>query len=499
MANTHINQFIQNLSENEIKLVEEHLQKLKPLFNNESDEEIKYLTVFKLLTTNKNKIFTDDEILKHVPSGRIAALKTNLYQKVLEAFSFDKHISNTGIFNEYDSISFILKKRLLIFKILLRSSNQGKTEALHELLNEIINTAKEYEIYEVLTEALASKKYFKGIRVGIKEFDKINEEIDLYNHCTRAMYNAADCYYRLILNNDFIKSFSKKELDNYFSSTIKQMEFDYKKTKSQQVNYYLHIMYFAKCEREKKYSEAIEYCNKIITMLKKSKVIYRKERMGFILDNICQLKIYTGDYDSAAADAKKAQEYYIKNSFEYIMSKEQELHAYLYINETKALVCIGELLEHSLIDTGEFRKSKYVYYKACVLFISKDYKGTLDLLKTSLEIEKDKTRWNISLRILNIMVFIELNKINEASSYLEALSKHIQRSIKEEEIKPRDILIVQLLRKLEKEGFNYDPKNAKVANMLKELSEKDTPLSWEHYSTELVPFHKWFEGKSYKL
>ncbi len=113
----------------------------------------------------------------------------------------------------------------------------------------------------------------------------------------------------------------------------------------------------------------------------------------------------------------------------------------------------------------------------------------------SLEIEKDKTRWNISLRILNIMLFIELNKINEASRALESLRKHTARQTKEEEIKPRDVLIVKLLRELEKEGFEFQAKNSKIANMLKELSEKDTPLSWEHYSAELIPFHKWLEGK----
>jgi len=231
-------------------------------------------------------------------------------------------------------------------------------------------------------------------------------------------------------------------------------------------------------------------------MLKKSKVLFRKERMGFVWDNICQFKIYTGNYDSAALDAKKAQEYYVENSFNSAISKDQEFYAYIYNNDIdKALRCIELLQEHSLIDTGEFRKSKYIYYQACVLFISKDYKAALDLLKTSLEIEKDKTRWNISLRILNIMVFIELGKVHEASYSLEALSKHIQRSAKDDEVKPRDVSIVTLLRKIEKDGFIYDPKNAKVEGMLKELSAKDTPLSWEHYSTELVPFHKWLEGK----
>jgi hypothetical protein len=496
MANTHINQFIQSLSVAEIKLVEDHLQKSRSVIANEDGEEMMELKLFKLLISNKNKNITDEEIIKATHTKRAASLKTNLYQKVLEAFSFDKHITNTDLFNEYDSISFKLKKKLLIFKILHRSSNQGKTEAMHELLNEIIHTAKEYEVYDVLTEALTAKKYFKGIRSGVKEFETINSEIDYYSYCTNALYYAADCYYRLILNNDFIKSFQKNEFDKYLDSCIKKMESDYKKTKSEQINYYFNVVLYALCEREKKYLNAIEYCNKIISMLKKSKIIHRKERVGFLFDDISRFKTYIGDYETGAIDAKKAQSYYLENSFNYIISMEQEFYAHIYgSNEHQALRCIEKLLEHSLIDTGEFRKSKYVYYKSCVLFSSGNYKAALDLLKMSLDIEQDKTRWNISLRILNIMIFIELNRIDDANRALESLRKHVERQAKAEEVKARDVLIVKVLRELEKSNFEFSSKNTNVVKMLKELSEKDTPVSWEHYSTELVPFHKWLEGK----
>ncbi len=493
---THINQLIQSLSANEIRVVDDYLQKLKPLFNKEEAGELKEIKLFKLLTVNKNRTITDAEIIQVTKTERAASLKTNLYHKVIEALTFDKHITNTAIFNEYDITSFTLKKKLLFFNVSLRSLNQGKTEALNELLNEIINTGKEYELYDVLIEALTAKKYFKGLRSGIKEFDDINNEIDFYGYCLKALQSANDCYYRVILNHHSIKSFSQKELHKYLSSSIKQMEDDYKKTKSQRINYYLHIIHFAASEFEKKYLEAIDYCNKLIFMLKKNKVVYRKERMGFVYDNISQFEIFLGDYKAAAMNAKKAQEYYIEGSFENIISTQQEFYAHIYSkNLDQAYRCTKELLEHSLLDSGEFLKSKYIYFQSCVLFASKKYKEALDILKMSLEIETDKTRWNISLRILNIMLFIELNKLNEASRALESLRKHMERQIKEEEVKPRDILIVKLLRELEKDGFEFQAKNVKVTTMLKELSEKDTSVSWEHFSSELIPFHKWLEGK----
>jgi hypothetical protein len=59
-------------------------------------------------------------------------------------------------------------------------------------------------------------------------------------------------------------------------------------------------------------------------------------------------------------------------------------------------------MEHKLVDSGIFVRSKYIYYQSALLFAERKYKLVLSLLNKSLEIEKDKTRWNISLRRMNI-------------------------------------------------------------------------------------------------
>jgi hypothetical protein len=96
---------------------------------------------------------------------------------------------------------------------------------------------------------------------------------------------------------------------------------------------------------------------------------------------------------------------------------------------------------------------------------------------------------------MNIMLCIELGKIDEASRLLESLRKYVQRHTKTSEIKLRDILIVKVLREMEKQGFNYDKNNKIISKMLKDLSQKGKPTSWEHYSPELIPFHEWLENK----
>lgn len=498
MAAIHIVKFIQSLNEKEIQVIDDHVQSIY-LLSGSNIEESKQLKLFRYIASNKDKPLADTELAKEVGTTNLASLKYLLTEKIYDALLLSKHIENKTIFNESQQIYFTLKKKIILVKTLYRTLTQGRIETINFLLAEVIKIAKENEIYDILVEALTFHKYIKGIRIGVSEFEKINEEITFYDFCLQCIRDANDAYYRLILNQDFISSLSKKELDQHIRNSIKQMEINFKKTKAQEISYYMLILQIALFENEKNFKPAILLCKKLINLVKKSKVLYSKDRIGFAMGNLCIFNVFTGNYKEAAANAKNAQQYHIHSSFNYLTLKEQEFYAHFYASNYKeANKCTEELLEHSLADTGEFRKAKFIYYQACLLFVTKQFKEALQLLNKSLEIEKDKARWNIALRLLNIIVFIELNKINEASRSLEALRKYMERLTKSDEVKQRDILIVKLLREIEKDGFRFDPKNANASKMLKELSEKGKPTSWNYYTPELIPFHEWVKGTALK-
>ncbi|MFL5763810.1 MAG: tetratricopeptide repeat protein [Bacteroidia bacterium] len=495
MANTHIFTFIQYLTEIETRIAEDHLSKSQGLFANENGTDSKELALFKYLIANRSRTVTDKEVTAHLDVKDLSHLKTHLYNKVLESLSHDKFITNASVFNSYDTAVISLKKQLLIIKISLRSVNEGKTEALKDLLNNVIDKAFEYEAYDTLVEALTAKKYFISIREGQAEFDKINRDIEFYSDCVRSVFFATDCYYRIIINNDFIKSFSEKELDKFIRSSIKQLEKDFKRTNSQQINYYLHILLFAESERSKNFKKAIKQCNELLNLLKMHKVIYRRERVGTALLNLSEFMTRAGDYKHAAENAKKAKDQYPDNSFEQNVAIKQEFLACFYGKDYQtAKKCLDLLLNQPTEDAGEFRKSKYIFYNAWISFAKREYKEALALLNTSLEIEKDKSRWNISVRILHILLFIELNKIDEAGNALESLRKYMERTGKEEEIRGRDAVIVKFLREIEKDGFQYDPSNITATKMLNDLSDRDSNIAWETYSAEMIPFQDWVTG-----
>lgn len=498
MAAIHIVKFIQSLNEKEVQVIDDYIQSIY-LLSGSNTEESKQIKLFRYITSNKDKLLTDSELSKHVLTANLASLKYLLSEKIYDALLLSKHIENKAVFNQREQIVFGLKKKILLIKALFRTLNQGRIETVNFLVMETIKVSKEDQVYDILIEALILQKHIKGVRLGFEEFKKINTEIAFYENCFRCVQEACDAYYRLILNHEFINSLTKKELDDHLKSSIKKMENDYKATKSQEVDYFMHIFKIALFENEKNFLQAIFYCKKLLSLLKNSKVLYSKDREGFAIGNLSIFNVYTGNFKAAATHAKNAQQLHINNSFNYLTLKEQEFYANFYAgNYKEATKCVSELLEHSLADTGGYKKSKFIYFEACILFATKQFKEALQLLNKSLEIEKDKTGWNIALRTLNILVFIELNKINEASRSLEALRKYIERLTKSDEVKQRDVLIIKLLREIEKDGFRFDPKNANATKMLKELSEKDKPVSWNYYTPELIPFHEWVKGTAVK-
>ncbi len=500
MSAVHIVKFIQSLNAKEIQVVDDHIQSIYLLSGSNSDES-KQLKLFRYITQNNERQLPDTELTKEVSTANLASLKYLLSEKIYDALLLNKHIENKTVFNPREQIVFTLKKKILLIKTLYRTLNQGRTETVSFLLAETIKTAKKNEVFDVLIEALILQKYYKAIRTGFEEFDNINTEISFFDHCFKCVQYANDAYYRLILNREFVKSLSEKELEKHLQVSISQMEIDFRKTKSQEINYFKHIFHIALYEHKKNYKEAINYCKKLLLLVKNSPVIYSKDRIGFAMGNLSMFSTYNENYKAAALNAQNAQKFHIPNSMTFLIIQEQEFFAHFYgKNYKQAIKCSEEMLQHSLVDTGGYRKSKFIYYEACVLFATKHHKEALQLLNKSLEIEKDKTGWNIALRILTILVFIELNKINEASRALEALRKYMERLTKSDKVKSRDTLIIKLLREIEKDGFKISNQNNTALKILKELSDKDKNKanSWNYYTPELIPFHEWVKGTASK-
>jgi len=485
MAHTFIDNFLGNLQTSEKKAVGRYLR--SQITN---AEQSKTMEVFEQLSEGRPVQYGSPVALNKI--------KSRIFEMSLDALMMDDDYLSTA-YSEVDYLLIKLKKDMLKCRILQLNINENKTVIVLNLLNHIIEESRKNEIYTLLVEALTVKKYFIGNRSEINEFKKINEELSFYKKCENFLFDAVDRHHTLIINQAAVNQLTQTQFNNHIKQSILQLKKNYKHTGSQQINYYLHIMQFAYNEQKKDYKKCIKTCHNLIKLIEDNSLLYRKQRIGFAYNNLSLFYLLSNNYRKAEQCIIKAEEFFQNNSLDMFVSLDEKFHIFFHqAKYHEAEKCIESIMNHSLVDSGKFRKAKFIFYRACLLFTKKEFKSALALISKPLEVEKDKSVWSVSLRIFTIMLYIELNKISDASRTLEALRKYLDRNKQDDKIKKRDHLITKCLRELEKNDFEYAAGNKTLDNMLTQLSAKNSDVAWEYFSPELIPFHEWLLKKAKK-
>ena len=142
-----------------------------------------------------------------------------------------------------------------------------------------------------------------------------------------------------------------------------------------------------------------------------------------------------------------------------------------------------------------FLTSKRSFLLASILVLNKRNHEAHKVLQDTKEIEKDKEGWNLGLRILSIINQLETEKLDLVDLNIESLRKHIERTIKMKAVRKRDVIILKLLAKLSRQGFNFRQEWKKNQKYFDLLASNDPEYRWEMKSPEMIIFHRWFEAK----
>jgi len=468
-------------------------------FSSRKDSSTKSLELFDFIAKNKEYIPTNSECAAHIYNDpkdkRFTMLKLRFRQKLLDSVSLDMNLYKKEMFDATELGSVKVRKKIAqLFHLYF---SKGEQTILNNLLDEIINISKKYECYAPLVDALRFKKFSKGYLKGENDYNRVNNEIDFYESCNKAVHKANDHYYRLLIKGNFNARTDTAKMQLYLEESILELKSDYKSTKSPLVGYYLKILEMAYYENDENYLLALETCTELLSIVKNNKSVYRKSRLANVYLNSCQYAIFLKQYKEAVINAKLAQEVVLLVSH-YMLSQECEFNALFHehqLLEAESLILI--LIDKAIkIQGDDFRLAKYRFYYAAVLFKKGDYKAVLKELNNTLEISKDKEGYGTAIRVLTIMALIELDRLDEVSSRLDSLRKHLERNLEKENTRRREKTIFNVLQLFEKSGFDFKiAEDKKVMAALQLLESDDKVYKWQPLSSELIPFHQWFIEK----
>jgi len=420
-------------------------------------------------------------------------LVNRLKEKTLEVILFNSSLRHSK-YAERSKRIFELRKRMIQIDLLIL---KGVRIRVIDELNLIIKRAEEYEIYDVLIQALYTKQRTQSFDMGLKKAEKHKIDIGIAEEKWTA-FNSA----QLIFNNIATKISVATKPETYkteLEDALSLLEEKFKRTSSPTVGYFYHLLQVEYLQFKKLFLRADIHLKELSKLVEKSKSVYSDFRMGSVKMNLANNCILLKDFESTILNIEEAKQFFRSQPVNLTILKEIELYAYFYkgnLDDCSQLA--GFLTIESRKVNSPLVYNKIYYLSACIDFVKSDFIISLNKLDECEEIDKDKEGWNIVKKIMVLLCRIEIGELESVDLNLGNLDKFMKRILKTKHIRSRYVIVVRILRKLINENFDYEKVYRSRKKYFDLLESKEDMYRWEIKSPELVIFEEWFKCKMKK-
>ncbi len=463
--------YIGRLNSREVKIVDRFLRSLPKLshsaltlhrlFNIIIESEASEITQLSLL--NKFRITTSQNNLK--------ILKTRLKEKILSVLaSFMNTTLDESI--DYNEVQKIEVLRLLN-KIHFIIRRFGYTKSAQKLLDKAEVICRERELYLMLIDVLYTRSSFEGFRRGPNYLAQNIKELEITISNFDAQYQAGNYYFQLILRNHFSFDGGSAEKLLFLDNAIKDLHSNFLKSKSKNVLYYTQLLELEKLELSKDFNSCLDKCNQLYQLLLDNKMLRSRNRLSSILVNIALYNIHLWKLKDALYYVKKGMGLIVHLSNNYFLNNEIYFYTLFHQQKTKKAMEIAKMIFTKAPDShGSFRKEKYHLFMVNAMFQAGEIKPALKESMLIKVITKDKSGWDIALRVFRIMCLVELGDIPLADRHIEDLMRQYYRIYKKDPISERFRFIIDLLNEYMKSEFRVKDLTQTGKKILKKLGEK---------------------------
>src|ERR1051325_2407978 len=341
---------------------------------------------------------------------KIINLKARLYRRLLDFFISESQLELNDELDDQDYDWIITKKKLAQFYTLFYT---GKPQLALQLLNEAFEISKQNEHYYVMIECLRFKKWIIGLEKGRDVFNSIQREIARYQNGAILVSDAVDAMCELGIGSVFTVKPDTHLLERALN-LVKELRVKNKNVESQVVEYYIQVLEIYILMTNNDHVKAEQKCIELEKFIKSHRSVYRKQRIASVFCDLSRCELFLGNFIRANKLAGLALEHFPKGGLNYSVAKEHEFYARFYSGDYKsARLSLNDLFGCSE-NHGSFRQSKYILFQACLHFKEREFRKALNILSSYLELSKDRTGWDMGIKILKAMCLIELRLNDEA-------------------------------------------------------------------------------------
>jgi hypothetical protein len=481
---------VQQFNANELTLIRYALKKSK-----EANEESKYLGLFEFIIAadkkNISRRAASLAIYHALPDTRINKLITRLWEKILDIIISENFLRKSERLNEQLLLRLRIRKKMLCCATL--TFLNGDSDSYRSLLEEGIRDAEKAESNIMLIELYRLKKSTSLFVHDTRQYNFCERQISYYQKCYDLEQRILSCYNEIAKEDSFGYLKSPEKRLYHLEGIVDELN---KKKKFINSVYSKELFTLIKLEclfLKENYSEAKTMLNQFL--LNVGSLFIAKGKLNIaarVETELCTCELFLGNYRQAIVHIEKSLSLlWANNKMNYYISLDSLFYAVFHNKEfDRAEKVIVQFFSDENPIRNELRVTKYFHFQACVHFEKKKYKQALEIINKPLPLNKDKTGYDIAIRILRIQCFLELNRDDEASTQIENLRKHVNRNQEKTYTSERDKLIIRVLILMQKRGFT-GKQNKTESELIKKLSASAGQNKWTPLGPELIPFHEW--------
>jgi tetratricopeptide (TPR) repeat protein len=448
--------------------------------------------LFDLVTRYKDKdeAFFSEKLYGSEPNNTFRVTKSRLKRLLEDVVLNDKSLGDYSA--EYINSLLQSKKRLLQGEILL---GRGAYLASRNILLQVITTTRKFSLHSEYFQASLLLHRNQSINLSVKEFQKKSEELIELNRITGLVNEAAILHYS-VTNVLTSQTISDKEELASIESKVNRIGEVAEITSSPLAKYYFYLSKILLLQYNFQYAEALEYCKLQLDLIKEDPAVHSQQRLGSAYFQLTETSLRQGDLEEAQRHAESTLAFFSEEETNYLIVLQTAFHiAFFASNFAEAQRLAEKALKHPRFEVSKLRAARWHYLRACLFYRMGKIKESLQTLNEATALLQDRLGWNLSFRLLEIILLHEAGHHDLLETKILNLKQFVKRTHQDSETF-RPMTLISILMEWHKQDYDFKKTLKSAKKKLEGLESFHKEVPFDPNSGELVRLEFWMKEKA---
>lgn len=479
------------------------MERVKKIYHTLSKSEQRYLRTYLeafhskgenkalllLDAIEKNPEITQSEVAEALygdtASKAFIMMKARLLERMLDVMTLGFSLQNNPDFrDDQPTLDTLEAHKKYIHATMLRK--RGLDDLATELLKKMLKEAEELSLPELKLLAL----------VNLRNMSSDPQEVE--QELSPQIQQAFEAYEKDIAGATYFDvhrvKYANRSADDaveiqFLEKAVKDLCQRNETASSPRSLYYMLNLEVVWHQLTHHFEASRDALDRLIALITSSKALNVKSRKSIPFLRKASVELRVQNFEEAYQAAVQAKAIIDPRRLNYLSASIAMMYAAIYTNRLGELRNLLKSINQQLSEKQRNQSGDIIHYlEACAWFMENKLFEAMRSMMTADKLLSDKKGWNVGMRIFEIMLLIDMAKLDLATARIETLRKHISRH----ESNPREDLIYRFLNSLERQAYDFRKLTPEMEHILQALS---CEVAWLSLGHEVVRFDTWVRSK----